>query len=246
MIGLLSALEEENLLLKKELDLEDVVLYAGVTFHVGRLNQMPVAMARCGVGKVNAAATTQLMIDKFNATSVIFSGLAGSLVEHLHRGDVVISNYVVQHDIDLTAFGRRVGEVSDRSRMIEADPKLVQLTTEAYDDSIGDKTNSGQAVVGTIVTGDTFVSDEGVIKWLQREFGAVAAEMEGAAVGQVCQANKVPFVILRVISDQAGSGAAGEFIQFLSEASETTTAIICELLSKLAVNKIAHKPTSSV
>lgn len=246
MIGLLSALEEENHLLQAKLDLEDIVMYAGLTFNVGQLNQMPVVMVRCGVGKVNAAATTQLMIDKFQTTSVIFSGLAGSLVEYLNRGDVVISNYVVQHDIDLTAFGRRVGEMSDRARMIEANPKLVQLATEAYDDSIAIGSESCQAVVGTIVTGDTFVSDPGVIKWLQREFGAVAAEMEGAAVGQVCLSNKVPFVILRVISDKAGSAAAGEFIQFLSEASETTSAIICELISKLAMKEVAHKPTSPI
>lgn len=89
-------------------------------------------------------------------------------------------------------------------------------------------------VVGTIATGDSFISDPKKIRWLQREFGAVAAEMEGGAVGQVCQMNKVPFVIIRVISDGSGDGAAGEFIFFLEEASQLTFKLTCELLAELS------------
>jgi adenosylhomocysteine nucleosidase len=234
MLGLISALEEELVLFKDHCQIDQVVTQAGVEFHIGRLADQKVILLRCGVGKVNAAVATQLLIDRFGVDSVVFTGLAGSLVPHLNRGDLVVSNFVVQYDIDLTAFGRRSGEIPELTRMIEADPKLIKAATEAYDRISESDSVIGQMVVGTIATGDSFISDPKKIQWLQREFGAVAAEMEGGAVGQVCQMNKVPFVIIRVISDGAGGGAAGEFILFLDEASQLTFKLTRELLNGLA------------
>lgn len=133
MLGLISALEEELVLFKDHYQVDQVVTQAGVDFHLGRLADQKVILLRCGVGKVNAAVATQLLIDRFGVDAVIFTGLAGSLVPHLNRGDLVVSNFVVQHDIDLTAFGRRPGEIPELTRMIEADPKLIRAATEAYD-----------------------------------------------------------------------------------------------------------------
>ncbi len=234
MFGLISALEEELLLFKENHRVDQVVRHAGLDFHLGELDDQKVILLRCGVGKVNAAMATQLMIDRFGVEAVVFTGLAGSLVPHLKRGDLVVSNFVVQHDIDLTAFGRRHGEIPDVTRLIEADPKLVKAVTDAYDRICEVDTAAGQMVVGTIATGDSFISDPQRIRWLQREFGAVAAEMEGGAVGQVCQMNRVPFVIIRVISDGAGDGAAAEFICFLEEASKITFRITSELLTEMS------------
>jgi len=230
MIGLLSALEEELLLFKKQAEITETVTQAGLTFYFGTLADQKIVLLRCGVGKVNAAVATQLLIDRFGVDAVIFTGLAGALVPYLKRGDIVVSNFVVQHDIDLTAFGRRFGEIPDMNRQFEADPKLARLATDAYE-KIGPGEETGnQLVVGTIATGDSFVSDPERIKWLQREFGAVATEMEGGAIGQVCAMNKVPFVIIRVISDGAGDGAAGEFIMFLERASELTCRLLTNML----------------
>jgi adenosylhomocysteine nucleosidase len=238
MIGLISALEEELVRFREHLDLRQTVRHAEVEFFVGRLADQDVVLLRCGVGKVNAAVATQVLIDQFHVDRIIFTGLAGALVPHLHRGDVVISNYVVQHDVDLTAFGRRPGQIADAARMIEADPKLVHAAAEAFERVVAGADNARQMVVGTIATGDTFVSDPGRIRWLQREFGAVATEMEGGAVGQVCQMNRIPFVIIRVISDSSSGGAAGEFILFLDEASELSFKIAVSLLDNLKVRSV--------
>lgn len=233
MIGLLSAMDEETELFRQNLKIAETLEYAGVAFNIGSLNGIDVVHGKCGVGKVNAAAATQAMIDKFGVRKVIFTGLAGTLVPYLKRGDMVISNFVGQHDFDLTAFGKRPGQVSDGGRLIEADPKLVQIAAKAYEDTLANNRKEAQMVVGTIVTGDSFVANSDRLKWLQREFGAVAAEMEGAAVGQVCQANKVAFVIIRVISDGASGDAAGQFIMFLDEASELSYKIVAAMLPRI-------------
>ncbi|MCD6249451.1 MAG: 5'-methylthioadenosine/adenosylhomocysteine nucleosidase [candidate division Zixibacteria bacterium] len=237
MIGLISAMEEELVRLRDRFEPDQVVKQAGLEFFFGELAGQKVVLLRCGVGKVNAAVATQLLIDRFGVDAVIFTGLAGSLVPHLKRGDVIVSNMVVQHDIDLTAFGRRPGEIPDLARMIEADPKLIHLAAEATEAVIAESGETRQMTVGTIATGDSFVSDPERIRWLQREFGAIVTEMEGGAVGQVCQMNRVPFVVIRVISDGAGGGAAGEFIMFLDEASDLTCRIVTKSLAMISEEK---------
>ena len=242
MIGLISALEEELVLFKEHSDIDQVVSQSGIDFHFGNLAGQKVILLKCGVGKVNAAVATQLLIDRFGVNAVLFSGLAGALVPHIHRGDIVISNFVVQYDVDLSAFGRRPGEIPELARLIEADPKLVRAAAEGFEDFARENDCDRQLIVGTIATGDSFVSDKDRINWLQREFGAVAAEMEGGAVGQVCQMNKVPFVVIRVISDGAGGKAAGEFIMFLDEASEVSFNIIRAMLERISRPKTEPAP----
>lgn len=229
MIGLLSAMVEETERFRNNLQTTNTSRVGNVSFYSGALNGSEIVLGSCGVGKVNAAAAAQAMIDHFSVSHIIFTGLAGSLVSHLKRGDVVVSSFVGQHDFDLTAFGKRPGQVGDSERLIEADANLVRLATQAFDRVYGNSTDR-QLVVGTIVTGDSFIADKTRLAWIHREFGAVAAEMEGAAVGEVCRANNVPFAVIRVISDSASNAAAGEFIMFLDEASETTYQIVAEML----------------
>lgn len=233
MIGLLSAMEEEVQLFRRHLTANESATIGGVAYVRGTLAGVEVVLGQCGVGKVNAAAATQAMIDRFAVSGLIFTGLAGGLVPYLHRGDVVIANFVGQHDFDLTAFGKRPGQVSDAGRLIEADPRLVQHAVAAYEQAELPERAGRQMVVGTIVTGDSFIADDARLRWLQREFGAVAAEMEGAAVGQVCLANRVPFAVIRVISDSASGGAAGEFIMFLDEASEISYRIVSAMVPQI-------------
>ncbi len=238
MIGIISAIEEELQLFKSKVEIEQVVIQAGIEFHFGQLYNEKIILLKSGVGKVNAAVVTQLLIDRFGVDKIIFTGLAGGLVPLLNISDIVVSNYVVQYDVDLTAFGRRLGEIPDLARMIEADEKLIKTASIAFDEIVKD--NLKQLIVGTIATGDSFISSAEKIKWLQREFGAVAVDMEGGAVGQVCQMNKVPFVIIRVISDKASENAAGEFIFSLDEASHFTFNLVSKMLSdesKLNIDK---------
>lgn len=231
MIGLMGAMEEEVGLYTSYADIDFTQRYAGMDFHKGNIEGGEVVIVQCGIGKVSAAVSTQILIDRFDIDMVILTGLAGSLVPYLQQGDIVVSNYLVQYDVDLTAFGRRVGELPEVGRMIEADPQIVNRITEAYDTVFGGRPDRPQLVVGTVVSGDRFVSDKKKISWLQREFGALATEMEGAAVGQVCYLNKLPFAVIRTISDDATEDAGDQFSKSLEMAPINTFALLKRLIS---------------
>lgn len=233
MIGLISAMEEEVLLFKEHLRIAKTVRCATIDFHVGNLNGRKVVLVKSGIGKVNAAVAAQILVDRFDVQGVVISGLAGSLVPTLRRGDVVVSNFVVQYDVDLTSFGRRTGEIPNVARLLEADSAFVHIAAEVFEHLDEQKIKNRNLIVGTIATGDAFVADPQKVRWLQREFGAVAAEMEGGAVGQVCSMNNVPFVAVRVISDDGGGTAADDFLQFLSEASVLTFSIVSKMLARM-------------
>ncbi|MCP4580872.1 MAG: 5'-methylthioadenosine/adenosylhomocysteine nucleosidase [candidate division Zixibacteria bacterium] len=234
MIGIIGAMAEEVALFRENMESTETSTHARMEYMTGSLKGQQIVLLQSGIGKVNATIATQIMIDKFDIERIIFTGLAGSLVPNLARGDVVVSNYVVQYDFDLTTFGRRHGELPDVGRMIEADPTLVKLTCFGFDSIFKYEKDSPQLVVGTIVSGDRFVSDERKIEWLQREFGAVAIEMEGAAVGYTCLVNEVPFVVLRTISDSASSNAKDEFESYLQQASNNSFKIVSSLLEAIS------------
>ncbi len=233
MIGLIGAMAEEISLLKENMDIFEATEYAGMKYFAGELEGQKFVLLQSGIGKVNATIGTQIMIDRFEIESILFTGLAGAMVPNLSPGDIVVSNYVVQYDFDLTPFGRRHGELPNVGRMIEADPRLLKLACYGFDDVFKQVSNAPRLMVGTIVSGDRFVSDESQIEWLQREFGAVAIEMEGAAVGYTCHVNKVPFVIMRTISDSASSDAKNEFEKYLGEASKHSFQIISSIFKTL-------------
>ena len=231
MIGIISALDEELQLFLDKTDIEKDITQSKITFYFGTLADQEVILLKCGVGKVNAAIATQLLIDRFGVHQIIFTGMAGGLVPYVKKQDIVISNFVVQYDVDLTAFGRRPGEIPELSRLIEADPSMIKAARKAFDVYKQENEIKSEVLVGTIACGDSFVSSSEKIDWLQTEFGAVAVEMEGGAVGQVCQMNSVPFVVIRVISDSASGSAASDFIFSLEDASKTTFGIVYNMLS---------------
>ncbi len=231
MIGLIGAMEEEISLFQEYADITKTKTIAGMKFFHGTIDDSEVVLVKCGVGKVHAAVSTQILIDKFGVDEVVLAGLAGSLVPYLQQGDIVMANFLVQHDVDLTAFGRRRGDVPSVGRMLESDPTMLKRMNDAYDDIFGGRSNRPQMVVGTIVSGDRFISDKATIAGLQREFGAVATEMEGAAVAQVCQMNSRPFVVVRTISDDASSDATDQFSKNLEMAPINTFAVIRQFLT---------------
>jgi adenosylhomocysteine nucleosidase len=234
MTGLIGAMPEEISLIRDSMQEVASSSFARMQYLTGRIKGQEVVLLRSGIGKVNATIGTQIMTDRFDIDQIIFTGLAGALVPNLSRGDVVVSNYVVQYDFDLTAFGRRHGELSDVGRMLEADPRLVKLACYAFDDVFKYVNGRPRLVVGTVASGDRFVSDPRKIEWIQREFGAVATEMEGAAVGYTCHLNEIPFVILRTISDSAGANARDEFESYLKEASKNSFKIVSSMLEAMA------------
>ena len=134
MIGIIGALDEEIRLISDVLQEPKSLKKAVYSFHRGRLKSKDVVIVKCGVGKVNAVLGTQILIDKFNCEKIIFGGVAGGLLPGLKKGDVVVSSYAIQFDVNLTAFGRRHGELADHSRLIEADPSLVNIVSDAFDE----------------------------------------------------------------------------------------------------------------
>ena len=234
MIGLIGAMSEEISLFREKMEVVESSRLARMEYLTGQIKGQDVVLLQSGIGKVNATIGTQIMIDRFGVSQIVFTGLAGALVPNLSRGDVVVSNYVVQYDFDLTAFGRRPGELPDVGRMIEADPRLVKLACYAFDNVFEFTKETPKLLVGTIVSGDRFVSDPRKIKWLQREFGAVATEMEGAAVGYACYVNEIPFVVLRTISDAAGTDAKDEFESYLKDASKNSFRIVSGVLEAMS------------
>lgn len=242
MIGLIGALAEEITLIRENMEVSEIKKFARMDFICGRLSGQDVVLLQSGVGKVKATIGTQIMIDKFKVDLIIFTGLAGSLIPNLSQGDLVVSNFVVQYDFDLTAFGRRPGELPDAGRMIEVNSDLVKMTCYAYDDAFKSKLDAPKLIVGPICSGDRFESDPRKIEWLQREFGAVAIEMEGAAVGHTCFVNDIKFIILRTISDTGGESATDDFENYLKIASENSFKIVETMLR---VYSIKDDATSS-
>jgi adenosylhomocysteine nucleosidase len=234
MIGIIGAMAEEIELFKKNMEIKGTRRYAKMEYIVGSINDQEVVLLQSGIGKVKSTISTQILIDHFDIEMIIFTGLAGALAPNLRRGDLVVSNQVVQYDFDLTAFGRRHGELPDIGRLLEPDPKLVKFMCYAYDDVFKGEKDAPQLMVGAICSGDKFITDRRDIEWLQREFGAVATEMEGAAVGYTCYVNDVKFVILRTISDTGGDAATDDFDAYLKVASENSFKIVSTMLQVMS------------
>ncbi len=211
MLALMGAMEEEVTLLRDEMTITDQAVHAGISVFKGTFQGVPMALAQCGIGKVNATICTQMLIDLYKPDNLVFSGVAGGLLPNMRVGDLVIASHLIQYDMDLTAFGRRHGEVPGQDRMVESDPGLVQKATDAFDKAFENDDNAPNLMLGTVVSGDRFISDVKTLRWLQREFAALATEMEGAAVGYTCRLNGLPFVVVRGLSDTAGESASADF-----------------------------------
>lgn len=219
-------------ILKAMLANEKTTEAAGVVFYEGTLEGKQVVVAQCGIGKVCAAICTQAMIDRFGIGCVINTGVAGGLHHSLAIGDIVISTDAVQHDFDMTAFGYVKGYMGGGEgtapTRYQADPELISLFKAAADDVL----TGNKYIDGTIASGDIFVDDSALKKELIGNFGAAAAEMEGASIAQVAAANKVPFVVIRSISDLAENEANVSFEEFEKKAAEISSDIVLGMLRR--------------
>jgi adenosylhomocysteine nucleosidase len=203
-IGIIGAMDKEiNALLSQMKDIEEKTM-AGMTFHRGTLWNNDVVIVKCGVGKVNIAICTQLLIDLYEVDMLINTGIAGGLAKDIQVGDIVISSDAMQHDVDVTGRGFKPGEIPFmETSVFRADPELVamaELACKIVNPDIG-------CYIGRVVTGDQFISDRAKKADIIKKFDACCVEMEGAAMAQVAVLNKVPFVILRAVSDKADDDA---------------------------------------
>ena len=185
----------------------------------------PVLAARCGVGKVQAAMVAQRVIDEFKPDALILTGVAGALAPDLAPGDAVVARDLLQHDLDCTPLGFALGEVPwSGERVFRCDEALVHDALSA--------TTAHKLRAGRILTGDRFVtgSDRACHEHLRRDLGGDAVEMEGAAVAQVCVRNRVPFVVIRTISDRADGSAPEDFSKILPMAAANAASVTRRIL----------------
>jgi adenosylhomocysteine nucleosidase len=226
VIGLIGAMDEEVAVIKAWMTDVREESIAGCDFYIGHFEGKDVVLLKSGIGKVNAAVSTTLLLSQFKPEYVINIGSAGGFDPELQVGDVVISDQVVHHDVDVTAFGYVMGQVPSMPATYAADESLVNQAQKAVQ-----SVTNVQAKVGLIGTGDSFMNDPVRVDAVRTIFPAlVAVEMEAAAVAQVCFKFGTPFVIVRSLSDIAGKESPQSFEEYLKVAAENSSLMIQQML----------------
>lgn len=230
-IGIIGAMEEEVLALREKLSNVKKLTKASMDFYSGTLNGKEVVIVRSGIGKVNAGICTQILSDIFEVDAVINTGIAGSLQAQIDIGDIVISTDAIQHDMDATGFGYAPGVIPRmETSCFTADEALIEAAKAACKAAVPQV----QAFTGRIVSGDQFVSDREVKNHIYEQFSGMCTEMEGAAIAQAAYLNKIPFVIIRAISDKADDSATMDYPSFEREAIAHSVALVEDFVTRLA------------
>ena len=220
-VGIVGAIESEVVLLESAL--EDVCCFDMGAAHLvgGTLEGSKVIVARSGVGKVNAATSAQSLA-VLGASSVINTGVAGAVGEGLRIGDYVVATSCIQHDFDVSHFGLEIGHIPGfPSKAFKTDDAL----RTALADTVTRKTGS-VPFEGCIVSGDRFIGDACEKHRLSQAFGALCCDMEAAAIAQVCTAARIPFAVVRVVSDLADGSQPENYKRFETEAAHASAAIV--------------------
>ncbi|MBQ7444962.1 MAG: 5'-methylthioadenosine/adenosylhomocysteine nucleosidase [Clostridia bacterium] len=229
MVGLIVAMEiEANGIIERLTDVSSQKI-SGIRFTRGRLSGTDVVVCVCGVGKVFAGTCAEIMVLRYSPDYIINTGVAGTLTEELGIGDVAIGVSAVQHDMDTTPIGDPRGFLSIINEVyLKCDPHVVSLFEKACN-SEGIK-----CAKGTVATGDQFIHCDEQKNFIKTNFeNCVCCEMEGAAVGQICTVNKVPFAIVRAISDTAGGESPADFAEFARMAAERSIKVLEKVVGKL-------------
>ena len=228
MIGIIGAMDSEVNGLKTLLGDYRQEEFSGLVFAVGKINNNPVAVVKCGIGKVNAAFCTAALIFRYNADSIINIGVSGGIGKRVKVLDIIIADGLCQHDFDLSAFGLKRGQLSEELPLFLTPSK--KITDKLLDAA---KKLGASPVLGKIVSGDQFISDgEKTIRFVQ-DFGADGVEMESAAVAQVCTKAGVDFAVLRTVSDRADEEAKESFEEIVEKAAAVSIQIINEYIKSI-------------
>ncbi|KKK33119.1 5'-methylthioadenosine nucleosidase [Mesobacillus campisalis] len=228
-VAIIGAMEEEVTLLRQKIGNAVQETIAGFEFTSGTMEGKEVILLRSGIGKVNAAMSTTILLERFKPDYVINTGSAGGLNPALNVGDVVISSEVRHHDVDVTAFGYEYGQVPQLPAAFEAEAGLVGIAEESAREIEGI-----QVVKGLITTGDSFMNDPGRVEFIRTKFnGLQAVEMEAAAIAQVAYQYGVPFVIIRSLSDIAGKESGVSFEKFLETAAVNSANLVMRITAAI-------------
>jgi len=228
-VGIIGAMEQEVTLLRDKIENRQTLTLAGCEFYTGTLNGVEVALLKSGIGKVAAALGTTLLLQLCKPDVVINTGSAGGLAPTLKVGDIVVSDEVRYHDADVTAFGYEPGQMASCPAAFVADDKLIAAAEMVI------KQLDLNAVRGLVVSGDAFINGAAPLERIRTTFPqAIAVEMEATAIGHVCHQFKVPFVVVRAISDVADQESHLSFDEFLSVAAKQSSLMVENLLVQLA------------
>lgn len=227
-IGIIAAMNIEAEGILRHMTEVSTEQISGITFAKGKLLNKPCVLAVCGIGKVFAALCAQTMILRYAPRLIINSGVAGSLSEALTIGDLAVAEKLVQHDMDTSPLGDPKGMISGIN--------LVYLPCDEENSRLLAACAAEEGVIckrGIIASGDQFMSDGAAKEKIASTFGAVACEMEGAAIGQVCYVNEVPCCVMRAISDGGDEAAAMDYPTFAKMAADRAVKVVLRFLGKV-------------
>lgn len=230
MLGIIGAMAEEVASLKDQMESVEIHTVAKMDFYAGKLRGKDVVIVRSGIGKVNAAICSQILVDRYHVDGIINTGIAGSLRNQINIGDIVLSKDTVQHDMDATGFGYQVGQIPQMEvSVFEGDPRMIQAAKQCCSQVIPEI----GVHVGRVVSGDQFISDKEKKNWLLNTFEGFCTEMEGAAIAQTAYLNQIPFVVIRAISDKADDSAGMDYAEFEAKAIEHSVKLVTAMVEQL-------------
>jgi len=235
-IAIIGAMEEEVTLLRDHIKNQTQETVGGCEFTFGNMDGAEVILLRSGIGKVNAAMSTTILLEKYKPDCIINTGSAGGLNPELKVGDAVISTEVRHHDVDVTAFGYEYGQVPQLPAAFKADGKLILIAEQAAKDL-----EDFRIVRGLIATGDSFMENAERVEFVRSKFENLqAVEMEAAAIAQVAYQFGVPFVIIRSLSDIAGKQSEISFEQFIDKAATNSATLVMKMVSALKESEVGR------
>lgn len=220
-------MREELEALKEYMDIEKTNNIYELVFYEAKYDNKKIILVESGVGKVNAARATQILIDSYKIDYLFNIGVAGGVDKSLSVGDIVISNEVVQHDFDITIFKHKKGYIPNIGDSIKVDKNLLNNCK-----NILDKENIVYKE-GVIATGDIFCTEDKMGEKINTKFSALCVEMEGASIGQVAYLCKIPFLILRSISDVPNNNNKVTYEEFLPTSCKKIAVAMKAIIKKL-------------
>ncbi|NBG88652.1 5'-methylthioadenosine/adenosylhomocysteine nucleosidase [Isachenkonia alkalipeptolytica] len=222
-VGIIGAMPVETEIIKNDLENCFIETHAGLDYYVGKINDIEVVLVVCGIGKVNAAIYTQILIDKYSVDKIINTGIAGGLSDDINHLSIVLSKQLTYYDV------RRTQMIScfPNQEFFEADANLIDLATKIS------KSNNLDYHIGTIVSGEDFISDTRRKREFHQIYKATCVEMEGAAIAHTAFVNQVPFLVIRCISDLSNEASTEDYTEFEELAAHKSANLVKEMIRQL-------------
>lgn len=222
-IGIVCAMKVEKVAIEEKMTNKKNETAYNLPFIIGKIGNTECILVQSGVGKVNAARTTQILIEKYKPEAVINVGVGGSINPELNIGDVVISKKIFQHDFDITAFDHKKGYVPEVGDYIEGDKKLLSVFYNVINDL---EDSNFQTKIGVIASGDIFCTDVHHKEEIQQQFNADIVDMECSAIAQVAFLDNIPFIGIRSVSDVPNGDNVSTYKDNVELASEISSRIL--------------------